>query len=432
MKKIIYILLAAIVILPSCLKDDKDIFDDSSANRMSKALEEYQKVLESKPNGWLMSYYPGRESSSEVKAGYNYLVKFKEGRVTAALDYDIVDYNVPGNTGVSYPSGTEVSSFFKMIGDEGPILSFDTNNALLHYFCSPTSDDPYASYGDYEFTVISASSDSIVLKGKRYRNKIIMTPIPEGETWSQCLDNIENIRSIINNSVKECFMYVDNKEVPMTKLARAFTLEINDGSTTENVTIAYRCLEDGIQFFKPINVHGKYVQNFKYADGKFKCTDEGASDVVIELKDMPFFKMQLTITQWVFERGDLSPALQTIWDNVSNSLPASYYAPLDIGYVGISHHSSVSGYALAISTQRYWGLYSYKYTFGGDSNANEFSLQYVGDGLNGSAFKSYFNPLLNAFSNNAPYTLTTDSYTNPTYIHFESKANPNIYFTAYQ
>ena len=435
MKKIIYILLAAIVILPSCLKDDKDIFDDSSANRMSKALEEYQKVMESKPNGWLMSYYPGRESASEVKAGYNYLVKFKEGRVTAALDYDIVDYNVPGNTGVSYPSGTEVSSFFKMIGDEGPILSFDTNNALLHYFCSPTSAKPYADYGDYEFTVISASSDSIVLRGKRYRNKMIMTPIPEGETWSQCLANIENIRNIINHSLYGIEFFVDGKSVEVTKLARGFTFTIVSDDVTETVTAAYRCTENGIQFYKPIEINGVYIQNFKYEGGKFVCTD--GVNAEFSMKRLAFNSVfAQTNAQWFFDLALFSATAKSAWDAAAAAVLAGEGEVLDMGYMGYSHAPDYPGSVIAMRStyapSAWWAMYTTTMT-PVTNTEDEISFVYVpGDILNENYYKAYFGPFVNAICDASPYILVPDDEIDPTEITFTSKADPTMYFTIYK
>lgn len=431
MKKIIYILLAAIVILPSCLKDDKDIFDDSSANRMSKALEEYQKVLESKPNGWLMSYYPGRESASEVKAGYNYLVKFKEGRVTAALDYDIIDYNVPGNTGVSYPSGTEVSSFFKMIGDEGPILSFDTNNALLHYFCSPTSAKPYADYGDYEFTVISASSDSIVLRGKRYRNKMIMTPIPEGETWSQCLANIKNIRNIINHSLYGIEFFVDGKSVEVARLARGFTFTIVSDDVTETVTAAYRCTENGIQFYKPIEINGVYIQNFKYEGGKFVCTD--GVNAEFSMKRLAFNSVfAQTSTQWYFDISSSSDSIKTAWNNAKTALAsATNPETLRDAFIGLSPWSDYSGTIMAFNSydgDSWWGMYAVTFT-PNTQTTDEISFTYVpGDLTNENYYKSYYSPFIDAICKSSPYVLVADDDLDPTEITFTSKTEPKVSF----
>lgn len=406
------------VLLPSCLKDDKDIFDKSSADRMTEAMIEYQQALESSPNGWLMSYFPGRDAEKEVTAGYNYLVKFKNGEVTAAADFSITNY----------PSGNEISSLYRIIADEGPVLTFDSYNHLLHNFCTPSSSSPYGSRADYEFTILSASSDSIVLRGKLYRNKIYMTPIAKDKTWTQCLANITNIRNIIADPQKLNILSINGKEIEFEKLARGFIIPIGDNDTR----VAYRCTEDGIQFYKPILIEGKNIQNFKYVDGKFKCTDSGAEDVTIDMKDMPFFRYQINSTQWWIVKTDVSPALDLLWTKASNSLPAAYGPPLTEIYLGLSHHSSVNGTALVFGTMAYWGVYSYKFTFSGDDKGNEFSLAYLGDGLNGAPFKPYFLELMNIFQEKAPYTLTTDSYTAPTYIHFESKNDPTIYFTAYK
>ena len=54
MKKImIYIqALLASFVLVSCLHDDNELFNESAAQRLDKAVEHYKQVLESANNGW--------------------------------------------------------------------------------------------------------------------------------------------------------------------------------------------------------------------------------------------------------------------------------------------------------------------------------------------------------------------------------------------
>ena len=66
------------------------------------------------------------------------------------------------------------TSLYKMTTDNGPVLSFDTNNYAFHYFATPSGSSRnlygesglYQAYkGDFEFMILSATADEVVLKG---------------------------------------------------------------------------------------------------------------------------------------------------------------------------------------------------------------------------------------------------------------------------
>ena len=49
---------------------------------MDAFLAEYKALLESNENGWLFEYYPQKD---QAYGGYNYILQFKDGYVTALL-----------------------------------------------------------------------------------------------------------------------------------------------------------------------------------------------------------------------------------------------------------------------------------------------------------------------------------------------------------
>ena len=60
-KKSLYTLLGllALLLLPSCLKDSKEIFDRSAAARIDELVAKDLDLLESSPGGWRLQYYAG-------------------------------------------------------------------------------------------------------------------------------------------------------------------------------------------------------------------------------------------------------------------------------------------------------------------------------------------------------------------------------------
>ena len=60
----IYFLLALVCLgLQSCLFQEEDYFDDSSANRATADVKRCSELLEAAPNGWVMEYYVGKDYS---------------------------------------------------------------------------------------------------------------------------------------------------------------------------------------------------------------------------------------------------------------------------------------------------------------------------------------------------------------------------------
>ena len=65
--KLSLLLLALPLLMASCLKEDNEVFGESSSKRLQKALEEARTVLRSSEKGWVMDYYVS-ESNFTVKA----------------------------------------------------------------------------------------------------------------------------------------------------------------------------------------------------------------------------------------------------------------------------------------------------------------------------------------------------------------------------
>lgn len=145
-------LLSLAVLSVSCLKEQTDLFDRTAAARMQDALSNAKTVLTSASNGWKMEYYAG--NSQADWGGYNLVLKFTDTEVTATSERD---------------ASLTTTTYYKLTTDNGPVLSFDTYTEVLHYFATPAgSGSLYQGRGgDYEFLILEATSQKVVLKGKR-------------------------------------------------------------------------------------------------------------------------------------------------------------------------------------------------------------------------------------------------------------------------
>ena len=175
MKKILlYIMVVAgMVSMQSCLHDDKELFDESAANRLEHATEETKQILESSESGWAMQYYLGDEYKG---GGVTFLAKFKDGKADVSADF-------AGDPTMVSRSSYDVSK------DQGPVLTFNTYNELMHYFANPNTDGT-TDGGDFEFAVMKVSKDTIDLKGRTTGNKMRMVRLPEGTDWEEYLNSI--------------------------------------------------------------------------------------------------------------------------------------------------------------------------------------------------------------------------------------------------
>ena len=179
MKRINYILSFFIAFtLIACSPEEKDLFDDSSANRIEASLAQVNEVLLSAKNGWLMKYYP---NANQKYGGYNLFLYFSaDGKVTAASDV----------AGV----GERMTSLYSLKQSAGAVLSFDTYNSIIHFFASPDSgvgSIGTGMEGDYDFTVMEeCTPEKVVLKGTKSGSLAVMTPVADGVDWDEYIEKI--------------------------------------------------------------------------------------------------------------------------------------------------------------------------------------------------------------------------------------------------
>jgi hypothetical protein len=71
---------------------------------------------------------------------------------------------------------TDTASTWAVKSDYGPILTFDTYNDVFHAFSDP-KDDGAGLLGDYEFLILKATPELVILKGKKHSAYSVMRPM---------------------------------------------------------------------------------------------------------------------------------------------------------------------------------------------------------------------------------------------------------------
>lgn len=248
-KAFIFALTALITLMgaQSCLFEQEDIFDKSSSVRLTEAMDAAQKALIESEYGWVMEYYP---SSTQKYGGYVLTMKFTQMEVEIRSQEKTPDY--------------AVTSYYKMLHDNGPVLIFDTYNALIHTYSTPSASAYQAKEGEFEFVIMKVEEDRITLRGPRSGNIIYMYKLKE---------SAESYLSKVAQMEKD-FMLVGLKgTVGSTDVYFSINTDSNQISYTDadgvETSQAYVLTPDGFRTYSPFKIAESELQEFVMnADGK--------------------------------------------------------------------------------------------------------------------------------------------------------------------
>ena len=298
MKKLHIIMsLVILSLLTSCLKDQEDVFDKSSAQRAEETIAASYKALTSAENGWLVKYYP---SPYRTYGGYNFIMKFTEdGKVTVAGD--------------SYYRDRTAESLYKITQSAGVVLSFDTYNDIFHLMSDPSAplggSTGKGLEGDYDFEFISVAADKIVLKGKKSGNYATMTPMPDSN-WKDYLDGIAAVEDGMSFPMFE--MNVGETEVSISQSYRSFDMTYVKNEQDTTFSVPYIITPEGIEFYEPIEINNQKISGFKYAEGalSFACVD---NESVVLNGIVPPLNETFVLGDWYIAYSQLGAFAQPYW-----------------------------------------------------------------------------------------------------------------------
>ncbi|MBP8935506.1 MAG: DUF4302 domain-containing protein [Prevotella sp.] len=247
------LLLLPLLVFQSCMKDQEDLFDEPSSLRMQKTLDNTRKVLEGSEKGWLIDYYVG---DNQQYGGYAFTVKFDSLSCTASSEL----------------SADTATSYYKLTTDDGPVLTFDTYNTVLHALATPSANNYEGSHADYEFIILSADANEVVLKGKKTGSIMKMHPLTE--TPSVYLNSVQStIGNFVINGASgtvdktnlDILVDIDNRQIEYSSS--------NDSTITGST--AFTITDKGVRLYEPITINGLKLQNFIFDANKtiLTCTD---------------------------------------------------------------------------------------------------------------------------------------------------------------
>ncbi|MBQ9310696.1 MAG: DUF4302 domain-containing protein [Bacteroidales bacterium] len=234
----IFAVLLAACLASSCLKDQSDLFDRTASARLQESLENTRAILVSPPLGWRMEYFAG--NSKADYGGYNYALKFTDTEVLAGYDLD--------------PS-IRTTTLWKLTSDDGPVLSFDTYSEVLHHFAIPGWNKYEGMGGDFEFLIISAEPEKIVLQGKRSGKTIKMYPLEE---------SMDTFLAKVHDAFEEFAVGLMDGSVNGAPVEGAFDLNRRQVSFSEKDASGH-VVNSGATSFIPTDKGIKFYENLNIA-----------------------------------------------------------------------------------------------------------------------------------------------------------------------
>ena len=264
MKKYITLLIA-FSFLTSCSYKEDNTFEQKASNRTTSVIESYKNILEGHDGYWVLSYYPGVTRSfggfpaaPRSLGGYTFVVKFKDGKVTASSEIS--------NT------NAEEESYYTYSITEGPTISFDTYNSILDHFRFVSAVFTNARGGDIEFIFLKEENGVITLRGRTSNNLMTLTKLT-GDREALLNKLRENTQALNSKGLNP--ITVQGTQVDLTLFPSYRQLVFSYGGNT--VQRPFTITEKGIKFYEPADINGVKIEELYFNEDKSAlATPDGA------------------------------------------------------------------------------------------------------------------------------------------------------------
>lgn len=416
MKRMRYFILVIFVFsfaLQSCLKDDKDVFDKSATERINDAIKVFYDELVSAEYGWVLEYYPKPDQSL---GGFVYTLKFDKELATASVELD--------------PTFSK-TSYFKIIGDQGPVLSFDSYNSVLHFFANPSTSKPDALQGDYEFVILKQEGSIITLKGKKTGNKMRLIKLTEPA--AQYMTKALASKSFFSG-VPSIVLSVSGKDIVASKSATSISFSYTENGKDTTVSSAYISTPKGICLYKDLTINGQKFREFAYSSDNSSLVGIDNNNVIIRFIYPPINEaISNTGFAWTINvnGSGMSSNFANLWTAALTENTAQYGETVTNFTMGANRiygtsYDKVNKFAFIIVSEGYSIVYGYNMTSVAGTS-NEVNIALTQGTLNWSYY-TWFGPFLTAIGANSPYKIVADDEKRPTILKFVSKADSNVWF----
>lgn len=358
MKKSIYIAAFAALALTSCSNDQYEIFGESAAERLEQYKKEYHDVLVADGGIWTMEYF-----SNDEEPGYLFVMKFdNNGSVKIAGNHKWINNKYK-----------EEVSLWKMIADNGPVISFNSFNSIFHIFSDPANitgpnapvngendidETGYGHDGDYEFQVMDVSEDgnSIRLLGKKKLHHIYMHRLPADTDIQAYMEAYKKVeQSLFCKEIPNLILKNLDGEDYMVHGCETGIMSIYPaaGDAVEQTRSANFIITDkGIRFMEPfeiVNAAGeeKEIEEFAFTDG-YSLALAGHEGATLSA-GTPQEYIYNNSRNWKIDTKSLDGELKTQFDKFVNELRTLYgYKSANVNEMSFDYDPTAKSYVFRL------------------------------------------------------------------------------------
>lgn len=256
--------------LISCSFEQEDYFPESASLRITHLNEQLQERLVTQSDtsqqhyGWLMQYFVAGTDEASFE-GFNIFGRFyKNGKVTLAGNHRFLR---DGNAN----KYTEHTSFYEMLAEEGPVLSFNTWNDILTVLedpVSPTaapttiSPDGEGMNGDHNLVLRSYDDNSITFRGERHG--AVIRFVPCDRPWEGYMDAVAKTKSDITSDIVTSYYITNGVDTMYFVGLRKGYFNYCDRVNNPLVNSVLSCVftPQGFRLHRENNINGTKFQEF--------------------------------------------------------------------------------------------------------------------------------------------------------------------------
>ena len=421
MKKIFTLAIWLVALLiSSCVMEQPDLFSGSPAERLNKALKNDTDSLQHAGNGWAMEYF-----ATTGSAGYTLLVKFNaSGQAIFAGKSELT-----GNLLVTD------SCLYEMIGDNGPVLTFNSYNKVLHAFSNPVNPDGYGLEGDYEFVVLKTSSKQILLKGKKRGTIIVMNKIPVTVSWKQYFDNLDAMNTFLFTGSSNSLNLVSGNDTLVASYGATHKFRMTKPGEDPKIAgtdVPFIITDYGLRFQTTDTIKTNSFQNFKLSDDKKRLVSTGNPEVYFTGPVLNKFLFS-DLSLWKADESQMSNDFISVINVLSDALKVKYAGKRNFEYMAIANKAVYTN-SFLIRVTGVEAIFRVLFTpLSGTSDRVTISLpldninQYDNNGKKFYTEVPEIKTTLTAFCGD--YVVTSEFPLNVKTVKYSRVGNPSSYFT---
>ena len=350
--------LALTGVLSSCSFEQEDYFPESASLRITHLNEQLQErlVAQSDTNaqkyGWVIQYFVAGTDDASFE-GFNIFGRFYDnGRATLASNHRFLRN---GNAN----KYTEHSSFYEMLAEEGPVLSFNTWNDILTVLEDPVSPsiapatispDGEGMNGDHNLVLTNYSDTSIVFRGERHG--AVTRFIPCDRPWKDYMEAVAKTKSDITSAFITSY-YVTNGTDTMyfSGLSRGYFNYCDRViDPLSNRVLSCVFTPQGLRLQRPDSLMANTFQEFRIAEDSTCLVSENGDVRVLACWDNYIVNVRTTV--WDFDQDQLSDNQKSLLEQIDAELKKANknYSLASIGIGRSSGKNAVNGIVVKFYT----------------------------------------------------------------------------------